>query len=326
MLAKRLLALSVAFASFTGAVAVTSPAQAEPCAAADRECAKSAFASGTAAFDRGEYAEALAAFQSARAANDHPFVSFNIALCLERLGKLLESRRELDKLLQNPALGGDLEKRVSAERTQVSAQLSRVTLDAPSSGYSIEIDGAPTEGDGELELDPGEHHLRISKGEQLVYDQSVKLDAGERLRLRVTDQERAIDVVVVPEQRPTEPPPKLAPPPPPVARRPLSPIVFYGAASATVLLGGLTLWSGLDVQSAYDDYQRDLPRLTQTQADQRVSSGHARELRTNVLLGATVVSAAATAALGFLWVDFGGRQGAVALGFDGQSVRMRAAF
>lgn len=325
MVAERLVALLVGFASFTGALTCAPDARAEPCAASDRECAKSAFTSGTAAFDRGEYGEALAAFENARSANDHPFVSFNIALCLERLGRLLESRRELDKLLQNPALGADLEKRVSAERTQVAAQLSRLVLDAPSSGYSVEIDGAATKGDNELELDPGEHHLRIKKGEQLVYDQAVKLDAGERLRLRVTDQERAIDVVVVPEQRRAEPPPKVSVPAP-VVRRPLSPVVFYGAATATVLLGGLTLWSGLDVQSAYDDYQRDLPRLTQAQADQRVSSGHARELRTNVLLGGTVLSAAATATMGLLWVDFAGRKDAVAVGFDGRGVRVSGAF
>jgi hypothetical protein len=106
----------------------------------------------------------------------------------------------------------------------------------------------------------------------------------------------------------------------------LSPVVFYGAATATVLLGGLTLWSGLDVQSAYNDYQRDLPRLTQAQADQRVSSGHARELRTNALLGATVLSAAATVTMGLLWVDFAGRKDAVAVGFDGRGLRVSGAF
>ncbi|HET9934423.1 MAG TPA: hypothetical protein VFQ35_27155 [Polyangiaceae bacterium] len=324
MFARNLAALVVALSVSTGVLVLTSSASAEPCAPADRDCAKRSYEAGTAAFDRGEFAQALAAFESARAANSHPFVSFNIALCLARLGRLLESRRELDKLLEDATLGGDLEKRVKTERAQVNAQLSRIILDAPSSGYAVEIDGAPTVGEKELELDPGEHHLRITKGEQLVYDQVVKLDSAERLRLRVTDQERAIDVVVVPEQRSTKA--STAPSPAPAPRRPLSPVVFYAAASASVLLGGLTVWSGLDVQSAYDDYKRDLPHLTQSQADDRVSSGHARELRTNVLLGATALSVAATATIGLLWVDFGGRSDAVALGFDGQSVRVRAAF
>jgi hypothetical protein len=77
------------------------------------------------------------------------------------------------------------------------------------------------------------------------------------------------------------------------------------------VLGALTVWSGLDVQSAYDDYREDLRELSQAQADRRVDEGHGRELRTNLLLGATVLGAAGTAVLGLVFVDWSG-SGAVA--------------
>ena len=70
------------------------------------------------------------------------------------------------------------------------------------------------------------------------------------------------------------------------------------------MLTGITIWSGLDTRSAYSDYQRDLPRLTQDEANDRVDAGHSRELRTNLLLAGSVVCAAGTAALGIWFVDF----------------------
>lgn len=322
MLAKRLGPLSLLLTTLVGTTVVSAQAGAEPCPQADRSCAKRAFEEGTAAFDRGAYAEALAAFENARAADDHPYVSFNIALCLERMGKLTAAKRELERLLPNPNLGSDLQKRVSAEQTQVAALLAHVSLETPSQAYVIEIDGVRASGGAAVELDPGEHYLRVTKADQVVFEQAVKLEPSERLRLRVTDQERALDLVVIPERSPARSaPPSRAR----MSARPLSPIVFYTAASASLVLGGLSLWSGLDVKSAYGDYERDLPRLDQAEANRRVEDGHARERRTNVLVGATVLTAAATAAIGIFWVDFG-HHDRVALGVDGNGVRFRGVF
>jgi hypothetical protein len=92
--------------------------------------------------------------------------------------------------------------------------------------------------------------------------------------------------------------------PAPQQRSGLSPVWFYATASATVLLSAGSIWSGLDVRNAYDHYQGDLPRLTQAEADARVEDGHSRELRTNLLLGATVLSAAGTALVGLVLVDW----------------------
>jgi hypothetical protein len=105
----------------------------------------------------------------------------------------------------------------------------------------------------------------------------------------------------------------------------LPPAVFYAAASVSVALGAATIWSGLDVLNAYDDYERDLPYLTQGEADERVENGHARERRTNILLGATAVAAVATTALGLFWVDFGPKR-STAVGFSGSGCFLRSSF
>ena len=52
-------------------------------------------------------------------------------------------------------------------------------------------------------------------------------------------------------------------------------------------LAGASIWSGLDVLSKNDEYERD-----PTQA--RLDAGQSAELRTNILIGATAVAAVAT--------------------------------
>lgn len=282
-------------------------AAAPSCAAADRECGRAAFSEGTANFDRGDYAAALEYFRAAQAAAPHPVTSFNVALSYARLGKPTAAEAELSRLLAEPDLDPTLRARAEAARRDALAQIAHVGVDGLATGsYTVDIDGERVDlGNGERALDPGAHRISIASGENTLFEQDVTLQPGEHLRLRVTTTARSIDVVVVPH--PVAPPSPPAPPPSakaPAPRHGLSPVFFYTAASATVLLGAATIWSGLDVQSAYDRYKTDRPNLSPAQAESRVEDGHGRELRTNVLLAATAVGAVTTTLLGVLWVDF----------------------
>jgi len=73
----------------------------------------------------------------------------------------------------------------------------------------------------------------------------------------------------------------------------------------TGLAGVVTLWSGLDTLRAHRAYESDLPRLDQAEVNSRVATGHDLELRTNILIGATGVLAAGTAALGIFYTRWG---------------------
>jgi hypothetical protein len=275
------------------------------CAAGDRDCGREAFAQGTARFDQKDYAAARAFFLAAQAASAHPVIAFNLGLCSARLGQVTRARSELSPLVNDPALDSALRERAGRELAAAEAALAHIYIDAAAARSNrVELDGQQVEApDGALAIDPGAHHLRIFSAETLIFDQDLQLAPGEQLRLRVTNQSRAIDVVVVP-QSPKSAPVQPAAAPAPRPRSGPSPAWFYASASVTVLLSAATIWSGLDVNDAYDDYRSELPHLTRAQADARVEDGHSRELRTNLLLGASVLSAAGTAVLGLVLVDW----------------------
>jgi hypothetical protein len=165
-------------------------------------------------------------------------------------------------------------------------------------------------------IDPGPHRVRIISGSSVVLDQELELTPGERVELRVGERSRRIDVVVVPDAVPkavAPPPPPPPLPPPPRPRRPVPAAWFYAGLGATAVVTGVTVWSGIDTKNAFSDYERDLPKLSQSEADERVSDGHGRELRTNLLLAGSIACAAGSAVLGIWFVDFGGKAQARAL-------------
>jgi hypothetical protein len=306
--------LAIGFAS------LVTPARAdEPsCPTSDSACGAAAFARGTEHFDAGRYEEAAAFFSAAARANAHPVVLFNLALSEARLGKFTSAAARMRALLAEQELDAKLRARLERELATAEAGIAHVSFELPAAaGTSFLLDGAEIQvSPDDVPVDPGKHQLRVETAGEVVLDQQVELMPGERLRVRVSNRSRAIDVVVVPsaEKRPARQQPAPAP-----ARKEshgLAPIWFYGAAAGTVVLGALTVWSGLDVQSAYDDYRADLPRLSQAQADRRVEDGHGRELRTNLLLGGTALAAAGTAVIGLVLVDWSGSAAPARTGFS----------
>lgn len=274
-------------------------------------CGRLHFEAGTAAFEKADFRAAAASFSAALEQRPHAVIRFNLALSLARLGQPSAAIEQLRQVTQDAGADKDLRERAAREQKSAEQSLSRVTfrLSDPSR-EQVELDGkllsAPMS--GELAIDPGPHHVRIISGSSVVLDQELELAPGERVELRVGERSRRIDVVVVPPDQPAAKPVAAKPPAPAKVHttRKLAPVWFYSAAGVTLVLTGVTVWSGLDTQSALSDYERDLPRLTQAQADARVSDGHSRELRTNLLLGGTLLAGAGTAVLGIWFTDFSG--------------------
>jgi hypothetical protein len=79
----------------------------------------------------------------------------------------------------------------------------------------------------------------------------------------------------------------------------LPPVVFWLGVGATSALTGATIASGVDSNARYDDFAA--ARTIETR-----DSGQASELRTNVLLGTTIVAALATTAIGLWFTRWGG--------------------
>jgi len=295
-------------------------ASVDACPSGDRTaCGREQFEIGTRAFEHSDFEAARRAFELALSLRPHPVIRYNVALCWARTGKPSKALLELDRVIADPATDKDLRER--SEREHRSAEMAEAhltfTLSNPQGDY-LELDGARVAaGRRELDVDPGAHHVRIISGASVVLDQDLDLAPGERVELRVGERSRRIDVVVVPEARPAQPA-RRAPLEPARAPRPLGPTWFFVGAGATAALTGLTIWSGIDTQHAFSNYQRELSTLTQSEADARVKEGHSRELRTNLLLSGSILAAAGSALLAVWFVDFGGQPRATVAFGDSQ--------
>jgi hypothetical protein len=76
--------------------------------------------------------------------------------------------------------------------------------------------------------------------------------------------------------------------------------VFVGSAALTATFAGLTVWSGLSAMSARDLHESD-------PADYDPKEVTRRAHRTDIFLGTALVCAAATAATGLWWVEWGAK-------------------
>src|SRR5690606_13845114 len=157
-------------------------------------------------------------------------------------------------------------------------------------------DGRPVDpGARGLRVNPGKHQLRIIR-DGVVVEREVHLASGETLRISL-DRAREL-VLVMPKGESAVAPRDSA------QDKPLDPLWFYVGLGTTLVVGGLATWSALDTQAAFSDYERDLPRLSQAEINERVASGHADERRTNWLIGGGVFAGVATAVLAVWFVDW----------------------
>jgi len=97
----------------------------------------------------------------------------------------------------------------------------------------------------------------------------------------------------------------LAPPPPPVPRW-----AFFSSLGATLALGAVTVWSGVDADRGVSDYEAaartaNSPGINNggsptpmEQAENLLDEGRQKERRTNILIGVTAGMAVSTAVLG----------------------------
>jgi hypothetical protein len=131
---------------------------------------------------------------------------------------------------------------------------------------------------------PGDRSVRASfddRGESA--DEAVTAEAGRSVAVALEPLPAPIEGVADrPHEQPLEERDEAG----------LSPWFFGAGLIVTAALGGVTLWSGLDVLAEHEDYDPGAP-----DAQQRYDDGRALELRTNVLIGVTAGAALATVLL-----------------------------
>ncbi|MCU0690834.1 MAG: hypothetical protein MUF54_05470 [Polyangiaceae bacterium] len=271
------------------------PDTAEPCTEDPHECGRKAFAAGVQAFQAGDWPTALAQFREAYRLRPHPAVALNVALAEMRNNLYVEAIEHLRGIIQNPEASEELREDARREIDHASRGVAVLELDvAGDARVTATVDGARMLGSPpSMSLNPGTYAIEVRSANRLVLRRTVRLGVGEKLRVAV---EVARDVkVVVPTTTATSKP---------LARDKLEPLWFLSGAGLTALLGGATIWSGLDTQRAFDKYRLELPDLTQEEINSRVDEGNNKELRTNLLFGATVLMAAGTAVVALFFTDW----------------------
>jgi len=175
-----------------------------------------------------------------------------------------------------------------------------------------------------LFLAPGTHSLRAGFQGGRTEAKDVEATAGASGNV---DFATAVDTKAEPDEAP-EPTPPPSPPPNPDADRKakqghgLPPFVFWAAAGATVVAGGVTVWSGIDT---VNNPGADKVKAECAAGDQNCAlykQGRSAQLRTNVLLGVTGALAIGTTVLAAVGIDWGGSHAPAPAGEDAGEAKL----
>jgi hypothetical protein len=152
--------------------------------AEDGATARAAFTQGERAFLEDDYGLALERFRRAMELEPHDAVRFNVAVCLERLGRFREAYLEYEAAASSPQLDSASLARAREQAARVRERLGRVLVDEPR-GAEVFLDGSsigvvPCE----ALVDPKAHELELRDGARRVRA-SIELGRSETKRVRL---------------------------------------------------------------------------------------------------------------------------------------------
>lgn len=273
-------------------------------------------------------ANAFARAQKAELAGDHAAaaelyeLADSLAPAPEALRSALKARRAAGDLPAAAVLAEELLRRYADEKrskeladatlSEAKEKLMRYEVKCQLRPCSVVVDGAAAGTEAKethvLYIEPGKHEISASFGTLHAEAQSVTGDAGGNGALSF--------------EAPPEPKrPRSAVGAPASASGSttadfgsdagiqrtdsgLPPWMFVTGAVVTVGLGAVSVWSGLDVLNAHDDYEGK-------ETEPAYQEGRDKERRTNILIGATAAAGVATAVLG-IFTDWGGNTSSTA--------------
>ena len=261
--------------------------------ATTRARAAKKFRAGEAAFKKHKYKKAAKAFEEAYEIAPHPAPLFNAARAYEKAGDLVTAANLCAIYLRDAPSDDKRQSKARALLADLTPKVGRIQVEAED-GDNVEIDGRSME----LEVtyvDPGDHTVSgefdgeiVERQVEVVAGSLVKVSLGPEVEL---EEEGGDEGVVVDGDEEREPEPGKG--------KGLRPVWFWTGAAATAVLGGATVWSGLDTNSARDDFDKN---PTQTGYDDGVS----KQKRTNLLFGLTAVVGVGTGVVGAFFTDWSG--------------------
>lgn len=262
----------------------------------DRKAAAKLFTEGQKAYKEGDYRGSAEAFERAykRAPRLQPL--WNAARAWDKSGESARAANLYATYLRKAP--PDAPDRNSATAALVKLETKVTRLEIHAAGFTnVKVDGTPCELDAQtvaslvVYVTPGAHLVQGTHDDK-TEQQQVVASAGGSTSV----------VLVVPAAAPA-PPPQPPPPPPPVTEKPrsgLSPVIVYVGGGLTAAAGGVLVWSSLDT---LDQKKAFLANPSQ----QNLDTGHADQLRTNILVAATAGLGVLTGVAAVFLVDWKGK-------------------
>jgi hypothetical protein len=242
-----------------------------------------------------DYARAAESYESAYKHQPEPKWLFLAARAHQRAGDLPKAAALYARFLKDAPEKAAQRPVAKRELASVEASVGHVEIRA-NGATEITMDGQPIDRSAPLYAAAGSHVIE------------AKFATGSATESVVTAGGQAATVTLEPPPAPEAPvaaSPSAAgeqPAPPRTREKPFRPIVVWIGAGATVALGGLTLYSGLDTLSHKDTFVNN-------RTQENLDIGKGKELRTNILLAFTGAAAVFTVVAAVWLVDWKGKGG-----------------
>jgi hypothetical protein len=270
------------------------------------------FGEGTRAFDAGDFSRAAQAFDTAYALAPHEDALWNAARAWHRAGELARAANEYAQYLREAPPNASGRGVAQAALAQLAQKLGRVEIHVASGVEDVRLDDSPVDAPVVYVL-PGAHAVRGKTAQGIVEERHTLKEGG------------ALSVLLAPLATTSETPatapraPATMEPAPPSDTASRSsgwpPGVVVVEGGLTLVVVGLAVASGLDTLSTLRDFDA-------APTQDRLDSGRSKQLRTNILIGASIGLGALTAVTAIWLVDWrsGARSTRVGVGLGSASL------
>jgi len=284
--------------------------------AEDRKQAAKDFAEGDRAFKDGDYRHAAESYERAYHRVPHYSALWNAARSWDHAGEPARAANLYSRYLREaPPRARD---RNSAQRLlrSLSNRLARLEIHT-TDVTDVRVDDTPVDAPS-VYVTPGTHVVEGKTSDGTVVRQSSDVQSGDVVSVSLVPAAAGTTASATPSPAPSSaaaPAPAAAQsgptpptttddaqaeqPPSSSSSRRWSPVFVYFGGAVTLALGGITIWSGLDTLQQKDTFDKN-----PTQAN--LDSGKTKQVRTNVLIGATAAVGVVTAVTALFLIDWKG--------------------
>jgi len=136
------------------------------------EEARSLYEQGSQAAEEQRWSDAIDLFELSYATSGAPVALFSLGYTLRAVGRFRDARDVFDQLLSGENVDSELVAQATELRAEVAPKVAILALAGLDSygAPAIELDGAAAEDSGErplsLEINPGDHHVRVEADDQ----------------------------------------------------------------------------------------------------------------------------------------------------------------